>query len=294
MSTTKKKILNILLVAVVAFTSIFILSACGEEKEPYIEAHNLITEYYMGEDLILEGASVRFYEDKDSKEYETIPLTREMVTGFSTDTAGSRTMTITYKTYTTKLDYTVKELTNEYALELYNQARENLLSNPKWYVSSEETDVQYIIDNVNNVQYYLSGTSESWTLEENGSIVEYTHDKSEQTYKKRTVVENTFDEYLAEYVFPSMTTPISQVVLNEDRSVSIIFIETESRKEGQVTIEEKYEYVIKNGYFVSDTTTITTNKDGAPISNQSWTSTYEYNTTREIPEMPQDVVWQEN
>ena len=292
MSTTKKKILNILLVAVVAFTSIFILSACGEEKEPYIEAHNLITEYYMGEDLILEGASVRFYEDKDSKEYETIPLTREMVTGFSTDTAGSRTMTITYKTYTTKLDYTVKELTNEYALELYNQARENLLSNPKWYVSSEETDVQYIIDNVNNVQYYLSGTSESWTLEENGSIVEYTHDKSEQTYKKRTVVENTFDEYLAEYVFPSMTTAISQVVLNEDRSVSIIFIETESQD--QVTTEEKYEYVIKNGYFVSDTTTITTNKDGIPISNQSWTGTYEYNTTREIPEMPQNVVWQEN
>lgn len=63
------------------------------------------TEYLIGEELSLDSATVQLvYNDKS---FDETPLTTEMVSGFSSDTAGTVTLEITYQNWSTSLEITV-------------------------------------------------------------------------------------------------------------------------------------------------------------------------------------------
>ncbi|MBQ9383133.1 MAG: bacterial Ig-like domain-containing protein [Ruminiclostridium sp.] len=65
------------------------------------------TVYYVGETLDVTGGSIFVTYDDDSK--ETIAMTAGMISGFTTEEAGTYTVTVTYAGFTASYDITVKE-----------------------------------------------------------------------------------------------------------------------------------------------------------------------------------------
>jgi len=64
------------------------------------------TTYYVGESLDLTGGTVK-YKNEDGEE-NTVDVTSGMVEGFNSETAGNKTLTITYQGVTISVDYVVK------------------------------------------------------------------------------------------------------------------------------------------------------------------------------------------
>ena len=61
--------------------------------------------YFVGDEYVESLVEVVYTSGK----VEKVPLTLDMVTGFDTETAGVKTLTVTYKDFTTKYDITVNE-----------------------------------------------------------------------------------------------------------------------------------------------------------------------------------------
>ena len=82
------------------------------------------TEYFVGEDLIVEGGTLTAtYEDSNS---ESITITPDMITNFDSTTAGSRMLTITYKSKTVEVPYLIKAITLS-AIELHTPFKTSYL-----------------------------------------------------------------------------------------------------------------------------------------------------------------------
>lgn len=106
---TKKKFLLIMPILLVTCMLTMLFCSCGKtEKDPYINVEGMTVVYLKNDqDVVPAGAVVNYYENKETKNPTKIALTRSMITGLDTLTEGSRTMTITYKDLTCKLDYIV-------------------------------------------------------------------------------------------------------------------------------------------------------------------------------------------
>lgn len=64
--------------------------------------------YQVGEDLSLDGLTVKYFPNvSDLNDFETVTLTRDMISGFDTSKEGSFEMTVTYKGKTATVGYTV-------------------------------------------------------------------------------------------------------------------------------------------------------------------------------------------
>ena len=101
----------VLSLMIVLGLSLFIFGGCRIKKEPYIKVKGIATEYSIGEELNLNNAIIEYYEDKDDDKYIEVVVESNMVTGFSTETAGTFTMTITYNNLSKQVQYTVIEKT---------------------------------------------------------------------------------------------------------------------------------------------------------------------------------------
>ena len=88
-----------------------IFIACSQEPEeeinPYIKVSGLSTACVVGDELDYSNAKILYYTNLTDETPDEYTLTRDMVTGFSSDEVGTRTLKVTYKTYTKEMDYKV-------------------------------------------------------------------------------------------------------------------------------------------------------------------------------------------
>lgn len=80
----------------------------------YISANIPVSIYKIDESINLTNALLTVYYTDGT--YSTINITSDMVSGFNTTSAGSKTATINYQGYTTNFNYTVKKLNPTYTL----------------------------------------------------------------------------------------------------------------------------------------------------------------------------------
>lgn len=95
-----------------------LLTACGGENTPdglggektpdgLSIYSNFDTTYYVGQSLDVLGGILDYTKDGKTKK---IAITEDMITGFSTEKAGSRSMVVTYQGETLVINYIVKEI----------------------------------------------------------------------------------------------------------------------------------------------------------------------------------------
>ena len=89
------------------------------------------TDYYIGDELDLTGGTIK--ASYGQAPYLTVDMNESMISGFSTETAGTKTVAVSYKGYTTTYDITVKKDT---VSEITVKAPEKTT-----YIVGEELDV---------------------------------------------------------------------------------------------------------------------------------------------------------
>ena len=83
-----------------------IFAGCGKEKEAKIKIFTEFkTEYYVGEALDVSTGVIEYINEEGKSKY--VPLTNQMIAGFSTETAGTKNMVITYEDAQLVVSYTV-------------------------------------------------------------------------------------------------------------------------------------------------------------------------------------------
>ena len=100
--TKTKRISTALLAILSLFLFSFALTACGESKIELVKDFKL--EYNIGEELDVSGGVIKYTNGGEEK---LVSLTADMVTGFNSQTAGERTLIITYEDLQTTIKYTV-------------------------------------------------------------------------------------------------------------------------------------------------------------------------------------------
>lgn len=77
--------------------------------ESKIEVENIKTNYLVDEELDLTDAVLKYYKLYYLETFENLELTRNMITGFTTNEPGTRIMTINFGDLTYTVEYTVTE-----------------------------------------------------------------------------------------------------------------------------------------------------------------------------------------
>lgn len=104
-----KKVLSLIFAFLFIVPSIFIFSACGEDKtsKNSIIVESLSNVYYLNEELNCEGAVLKC--TYDGREV-VVDVNSDMISGFTTSSAGSKSCYISYQDKIIKFDYTVLNL----------------------------------------------------------------------------------------------------------------------------------------------------------------------------------------
>ena len=173
-----KKLTKILsfAIAFVCFSLCFAGCSFNLGQKPTLESidikGSIQTEYAINERLNLNGAKLILTYSNDSQ--KELDVTASMVSGFDTTTAGNKTLTITYKEKTARVDYIVK---NEY-----------LIGNKRLKCG----------------EYYQQ---EEYTIEQDGSITLKTSYVYSNTLMRLTLNNNFEGKFLQRY---STDTPIKE------------------------------------------------------------------------------------
>ena len=112
MRNLKKLGLSLVLVMMI-IASPLLLFACAEKPTLEIST-SFKTTYYIGESLDVSNGVLKY--TKDGKE-NFVDVEENMITGFSSETAGTRELTITYEDLTIQLSYTINDYISEISLE---------------------------------------------------------------------------------------------------------------------------------------------------------------------------------
>lgn len=104
-----KKVLSLIFALLLIVPSIFIFSACGEDRtsQDSIVVENLENVYYLNEKLNCEGAVLKY--TYDGREV-VVDVNSDMISGFTTSSVGLKSCYISYQDKIIKFDYTVLNL----------------------------------------------------------------------------------------------------------------------------------------------------------------------------------------
>ena len=153
-----------------------IFVACNQKTEeeinPYIKVSGLSTACVVGDELDYSNAKILYYINLTDETPDTYPLTRDMVTGFSSDETGTRTLKVNYKIYTTEMDY--KIISENDFIQIYNNAYNQLM-----HINNAHININAVFDDENisasalfkNKEMYLQysdefSSREIWTIKE--------------------------------------------------------------------------------------------------------------------------------
>jgi len=171
--------------------TIFVACSQNSEEEinPYIKVSGLSTACMVGDELDYSNAKILYYTNLTDETPDEYPLTRDMITDFSSDTAGTRKLTATYKTHTTEMDY--KIISENEFIEIYNNAHTNLMNvnNAKLSIEINTNDAATIL--IKDKELYSNsvgsfGSTDVWVLKENGSYYRYSKGSTHATKQKLT------------------------------------------------------------------------------------------------------------
>ena len=114
-----KKVLSLIFALLLVVPSIFIFSACGEDKTPQdsITVESLQKVYYLNEQLSCEGAVLKY--TYDGREV-VVDVNADMISGFTTSSAGEKSCYISYQDKIIKFNYTVLNLVGNKFVHLKN------------------------------------------------------------------------------------------------------------------------------------------------------------------------------
>ena len=175
----KRKSLS-LLFAILFVSSIF-LGACTPQR-PYIKVVGLKTEYYVGDELDLSSAKIRYFKHGGDTEYIEEDLTIDMISNFSTEEVGNFTITVTYQNFTTTVKYSVKvkptPISESTASIIISQTIENMSSQSEVKQTTTTkmfgyTETSYVITTQNKQYSYYDKYDRSWITKENNSLKLY-------------------------------------------------------------------------------------------------------------------------
>ena len=105
MVLTKKTKLSIILLSLLALVLTTTLTACGDKNSIKINTA-FKTTYYLNEELDVTGGILDYTVDSKTTQ---VAITESMISGFSTETVGTRNLVITYEGCSLTVSYTVKE-----------------------------------------------------------------------------------------------------------------------------------------------------------------------------------------
>ena len=194
-----KKIISCMVLMFLTLSSAIIFVGCDLATGPYFKVVGLKTEYEVGESLHIGNAKIHYYETSTSKDYTEIKLTKEMISGFSTEQEGEFVMKITFKRATVNVTYYVGDVVpnpddgnnpgdDQTPTAITEQQAESVLYNSfeKMNTYEEIQKIDNILDSFMNIQitrktemYYSSSfigeeaedenQSEQWTEYRNGT-----------------------------------------------------------------------------------------------------------------------------
>jgi len=265
---------------------IFVACSASEEKyNPYIKVSGLSTECEVGDELDYSNAKILYYENLEDEIPDEIELTRDMVLGFTSDTAGTRTLTVVYKTYETKMDYKIvstEEIFNKY------------ISADRFYYNTSNIKVQ-ITDGQNNGNYLIKngelycslGDYFTYVIKEGENFYEYSYSGNLGT--KRKLKE---DEIVTNYLqMSNAALPSSMFESIEEFKNNILeysYSKSQNGESLELLISTEIGYVtfsaeLIDGKFVST-------KYDFMSDNSIFKSTISYDVENdEIPALPENV-----
>ena len=166
----KKNLFKVLTAFALVICSTFALTGCfgGEAKITAIDlAQSFKTQYEIGETLDVSNGIIKVtYEDDTQKD---VVVTESMVSGFNTQTAGQKTMVVTYKDSTKTVSYTVTgpRLEEERYLWYNNTSS---MANCIYFYKQGDTYVyvQYSVSNSSGPQEWLNLQDADYLANVNG------------------------------------------------------------------------------------------------------------------------------
>ena len=290
-----------LLFMVIAFSA-FLFVGCFQPSTAYIKVAGFKSEYYVGDSIDTSSAKVEYYQSKTTEKPTSVPLTVDMITGFSTDNIGTFKMIVTYKNLTTSVSYVVKQplpppvsLTEQQAAQVFAQT----IANMKTFAEIQETTttsllgatVQTIYVTRPTYQYkYSEEDGKSW-LFKNGEKWEYyeiafdvfddvwENNKYEAQLNADNLIEMHYQKIIA-----SSITPIEFVEAQQQGDECLLVYASPDFLDMQTKISIKDNKIVSIKYYYSM---------GSSYSLMtSTTLTYYTEETYSIPQLP-DVVWED-
>ena len=291
-----KKIFTMVMCLCFILPCTLLLVACGGDTK-YIEVVGVSNLYIVGDELDYENAEVHYFESETSANYQTIDLTADMVSGFSTSTVGTREMIITYDGLECKITYSV--YTMDSVLE---SAKNNLLTNSFKILQSEGeyNSISEAIYNKQCLYFSISSdfdydndydyTSETWAMMQNSEMYmylkEYSSELNDYSYNLNKA-QISFEDVLAEFIF---------VDNNYNKSIEIdndyVVITSIAANNSSSTVQK-----FKDGKIISETwISYAFDEQESEFTNEvesTRSRTFEYNGNYQIPERPTNVEWVE-
>ena len=159
-----------LLFMVIAFSA-FLFVGCFQPSTAYIKVAGFKSEYYVGDSIDTSSAKVEYYQSETTEKPTSVPLTVDMITGFSTDNIGTFKMIVTYKNLTTSVSYVVKQplpppvsLTEQQAAQVFAQT----IANMKTFAEIQETTTTSLLGATVQTIYVTRPTYQYKYSEEDG------------------------------------------------------------------------------------------------------------------------------
>jgi hypothetical protein len=291
----KKNSIIALLVMVLAFSTLCLVG-CLPASSAYIKVTGLKTEYIVGEQLDTSSATIQYYSSAAAQTYTPATLTTDMVSGFSSETVGTFTMTITYNKLSTTVDYVVKKapgpittLTEQQATDVLEQA----IVNMKTYAEIKTTTVAGLFGA--SSQTYII-TRPEYQYSNNGSDGESWLFKNQDKWEYYSISYDVFDEVWENKKYEAVLDYDNLIELEFRKNFSTAVTDIEFvegyQQDGEYVIvygspdimDAQSKYVIKDNKIISITNYFSANTN--PVLYSTTTVTYFTEETSSIPPIP--------
>ena len=290
-----------LLFMVIAFSA-FLFVGCFQPSTAYIKVAGFKSEYYVGDSIDTSSAKVEYYQSKTTEKPTSVPLTVDMITGFSTDNIGTFKMIVTYKNLTTSVSYVVKQplpppvsLTEQQAAQVFAQT----IANMKTFAEIQETTTTSLLGATVQTIYVTRPTYQYKYSEEDGKSWLFKNGEKWEYYEIAfdvfdDVWENNKYEAQLEYdnliemhyqkIITSSITPIEFVEAQQQGDECLLVYASPDFLDMQTKISIKDNKIVSIKYYYSM---------GSSYSLMtSTTLTYYTEEAYSIPQLP-DVVWED-
>ena len=238
------------------------------------------TIYEVGEELEITGGILEFIENGTTN---YVPLTKEMISNFSTEKYGNYQMIITYNSYTTTLNYTVEAYSFSLS-QIYKSTIDD--SHYTWIKFDTDQSTFTILENGTKA----CPTTDEWI--DYGKTVSYT-----QSIKNNVVcIESEYENYNLEFITQNKNSFTATFYENANSNTEFNFY----AYEGPETFDfsKIYKYTLESGhceYIKFDTTinqlTILSNmSNGVKPTDSDWSNAEFTHSATYIKSVKNDTV----